>query len=134
MLRAVKIMLLPTPEQEILFWKSAGTARWAYNFYLSEKERVYHEYKNNGMNGKKNISGCEVRKYINNVFEEDNAQMVIRSRKQCNEAGCKGRGRSISALFQRTVWQAVFQIKAQKQNQLLRELRELEAYAGRFSW
>ena len=70
MLRAVKIRLLPTPEQEILFWKSAGTARWAYNFYLSEKERVYHEYLSNGMSGKKDITGCEVRKYINNVLKK----------------------------------------------------------------
>ena len=70
MLRAMKIMLLPTPEQEILFWKSAGTARWAYNFYLSEKERVYHEYLTNGMNGKKDITGGEVRKYINNVLKK----------------------------------------------------------------
>ncbi len=70
MLRAIRIKLNPTPEQEILFWKSAGTARWAYNFYLSEKERVYHEYLNNGMNGKKDISGCEIRKYINNVLKK----------------------------------------------------------------
>ena len=70
MLRAIRIKLNPTPEQEILFWKSAGTARWAYNFYLSEKERVYHEYLNNGMNGKKDISGGEVRKYINNVLKK----------------------------------------------------------------
>lgn len=70
MLRAMKIMLLPTPKQEILFWKSAGTARWAYNFYLSEKERVYHEYLTNGMNGKKDITGGEVRKYINNVLKK----------------------------------------------------------------
>ncbi|MBR0257692.1 MAG: helix-turn-helix domain-containing protein, partial [Synergistaceae bacterium] len=47
----MKIRLHPTPEQEILFWKSAGTARWAYNFYLSEKERVYHDYLSNGMSG-----------------------------------------------------------------------------------
>ena len=67
MLRAVRIKLNPTPEQEILFWKSAGTARWAYNFYLSEKERVYHD---NGMNGKKDITGSEVRKYINNVLKK----------------------------------------------------------------
>ena len=70
MLRALKIKLHPTPEQEILFWKSAGTARWAYNFYLSEKERVYHEYLISGMNSKKDISGCEVRKYINNVLKK----------------------------------------------------------------
>ena len=67
MLRAIRIKLNPTPEQEILFWKSAGTARWAYNFYLSEKERVYHE---NGINGKKDITGNEVRKYINNVLKK----------------------------------------------------------------
>ncbi|MGL4372244.1 MAG: helix-turn-helix domain-containing protein, partial [Turicibacter sp.] len=30
-----KIKLTPTKEQEILFWKSVGTARWAYNYFLS---------------------------------------------------------------------------------------------------
>jgi putative transposase len=70
MLRAIRIKLNPTPEQEVLFWKSAGTARWAYNFYLSEKERVYQEYLANGMSGKKDISGGEVRKYINNVLKK----------------------------------------------------------------
>ena len=38
MLIAKKIKLNPTPEQEILFWKSAGTARFAYNYFLSENE------------------------------------------------------------------------------------------------
>jgi putative transposase len=42
--RAVKIRLLPTPEQEKLFWKSAGTARWAYNYFLSENEKIYQEF------------------------------------------------------------------------------------------
>ena len=69
MLRAIRIKLKPTPEQEVLFWKSAGTARWAYNFYLSEKERVYQEYLANGT-GKKDITGGEVRKYINNVLKK----------------------------------------------------------------
>ena len=44
MLVGIKIRLKPTPEQEILFRKSAGVARWAYNYYLSENERVYREY------------------------------------------------------------------------------------------
>ena len=70
MLRAIRIKLNPTPEQEVLFWKSAGTARWAYNFYLSEKERVYQEYLANGMSGRKDISGSEVRKHINNVLKK----------------------------------------------------------------
>ena len=70
MLRAIKLRLLPTEEQEVLFWKSAGTARWAYNFYLSEKERVYKEYLQNGRTGKKDITGGEIRKYINNVLKK----------------------------------------------------------------
>ena len=69
MLRAIRIKLNPTPEQEVLFWKSAGTARWAYNFYISEKERVYQEYIANGTD-KKDITGGEVRKYINNVLKK----------------------------------------------------------------
>lgn len=34
-----KIRLNPTKEQKELFWKSAGTARWAYNYFLAENER-----------------------------------------------------------------------------------------------
>jgi putative transposase len=43
MQRAIKIRLLPTKEQEILFWKSAGTARWAYNYFLDTNEEAYKE-------------------------------------------------------------------------------------------
>ena len=64
-----KIRLKPTPEQEMLFRKSAGVARWAYNYLLSEKERVYKEYLNNDKVGNKTISECEVRKHINNVLK-----------------------------------------------------------------
>ena len=70
MLTAKKIRLKPTPEQEILFWKSAGTARWAYNYFLSENERIYKEYIDNGKTGVKYISGAEVRKYINNTLKK----------------------------------------------------------------
>ena len=62
MQRAVKIRLLPTKEQEILFWKSAGTARWAYNYFLDANEQAYKE-------GKRITEG-EVRKYINNVLKK----------------------------------------------------------------
>lgn len=41
--RAIRIRLLPTEEQEILFWKSAGTARWAYNYFLDANEQAYKE-------------------------------------------------------------------------------------------
>lgn len=64
MLTAKKIRLKPTPEQEILFRKSAGVSRWAYNYFLSENNRVYQEYLANGETGEKSISEGKVRKYI----------------------------------------------------------------------
>lgn len=60
--RAVKIRLLPTREQEILFWKSAGTARWAYNYFLNASEKAYKEGRI--------LRESEVRKYINNVLKK----------------------------------------------------------------
>ena len=69
MLRAVKIRLLPTPEQEKLFWKSAGTARWAYNYFLSENEKLYKDSKD-GKSEVKSVSEGKVRKYINNVLKK----------------------------------------------------------------
>ena len=43
MLIAKKVRLLPTPEQESLFWQSAGTARWAYNYGLGRIQDTYDE-------------------------------------------------------------------------------------------
>ena len=68
MLIAKKIRLIPTKEQEILFWKSAGVARWSYNFFLAEQEKHYSEYLNNNKKGNPFIKETEVRKYINNVL------------------------------------------------------------------
>lgn len=61
--RAMRIRLLPTAEQELLFWKSAGTARWAYNYFLSENKRTYEE---TGAG----VNGDAIRKYINNVLKK----------------------------------------------------------------
>ena len=62
MLRGVKIRLLTTKEQAILFLKSAGTARWAYNYFLDAYEQAYKEGRY--------INECKVRKYINNVLKK----------------------------------------------------------------
>ena len=70
MQRAVKIRLLPTNEQESLFWKSAGTARWAYNYFLEANEKAYRAWLENGKVGKRNANEGEVRKYINNVLKK----------------------------------------------------------------
>ncbi|MGL5574091.1 MAG: RNA-guided endonuclease InsQ/TnpB family protein [Sarcina sp.] len=63
MIIATKIKLKPTKEQEILFWKSAGVARWAYNHFLAENERHYNETS-------KSIKESNVRKHINNVLKK----------------------------------------------------------------
>ena len=67
--RSVKIRLLPTKEQEVLFWKSVGVARWSYNYFLSESYRVYQEWLEDNSKPK-HISEVDVRKYINNVLKK----------------------------------------------------------------
>ena len=66
--RSVKIRLLPTKEQEVLFWKSVGVARWSYNYFLSESYRVYQDWLEDNSKPKY-ISEKDVRKYINNVLK-----------------------------------------------------------------
>lgn len=75
MYTATRIKLKPTKEQEDLFWKSVGTARWAYNFFLAESERHYAEYLE-GQHEKKTIKEGEVRKYINNVLKKTTHQWL----------------------------------------------------------
>ncbi|AOY75304.1 RNA-guided endonuclease InsQ/TnpB family protein [Clostridium formicaceticum] len=69
MIMATKIKLNPTKEQEVLFWKSAGVARWAYNYFLSESQNHYNEYLK-GNRDTKTIKEREVRKHINNVLKK----------------------------------------------------------------
>lgn len=64
-----KIRLLPTKEQEVLFWKSVGVARWSYNYFLSESYRVYQEWLEDNSKPKY-ISEKDVRKYINNHLKK----------------------------------------------------------------
>ena len=45
MIKAIKVRLLPTPEQEQQLWKSAGTSRWAYNWAL---DRQIKHFENTG--------------------------------------------------------------------------------------
>ena len=67
--RSVKIRLLPTKEQEVLFWKSVGVAGWSYNYFLSESYRVYQEWLEDNSKPKY-ISEKDVRKYINNHLKK----------------------------------------------------------------
>lgn len=64
-----KIRLLPTTEQEKLFWKSVGVARWSYNFFLSYNQEKYNEYLKDSTK-EKFVSENDVRKYINNKLKK----------------------------------------------------------------
>ena len=67
--RSVRIRLLPTKEQEVLFWKSVGVARWSYNFFLGYNQEKYKEWLEDNTK-ERFVSESEVRKYINNVLKK----------------------------------------------------------------
>lgn len=52
-----------------MFWKSAGTARWAHNYYLGRQEETYQAYLKNGKTGPRYITEGDIRKEINNQLK-----------------------------------------------------------------
>ncbi|MDR2832423.1 MAG: helix-turn-helix domain-containing protein [Streptococcaceae bacterium] len=64
MILGTKIRIIPTKEQESLFWQSAGVARWAYNFALRESEMWYQDTG-------ETLSQMDIRKFINNDLKPD---------------------------------------------------------------
>ncbi len=57
MILAKKVRLRPTKEQEKQLWKSAGTARWTYNWVLNKQQENYKQ-------GGKFLSNNDLRKEI----------------------------------------------------------------------
>ncbi|MFM1652447.1 RNA-guided endonuclease InsQ/TnpB family protein [Brevibacillus sp. B_LB10_24] len=57
MILAKKVRIKPTPEQEQQLWRSAGAARWVYNWTLARQEKNYQ-------NGGKFIPDGELRKEL----------------------------------------------------------------------
>ena len=64
MIRAKKIRLKPTKEQEKQLWKSAGTARWVYNWVLNRQKSNYEQ-------GGKFISDNDLRKEMTQLKRQD---------------------------------------------------------------
>ena len=60
MIRAKKVRLRPTKEQEKQLWKSSGTARWIFNWTLKMQE-MNHRF------GGKFIANNHLRKYITKI-------------------------------------------------------------------
>ena len=96
-----KIRLLPTKEQEILFWKSVGVARWSYNYFLSESFRVYQEWLADNSKPK-HISEMEVRKYINNVLKKTTQTWLKEVGSNVMKQGVKDASESLKRFFNKT--------------------------------
>lgn len=62
MIKAIKIRLLPTKEQEILMFKSTGIARFAYNWGLAKWEEMYKQ----GLKPSK----AKIKKEFNNTIKK----------------------------------------------------------------
>ncbi len=63
MIKALKIRLKPDKKQEILMFKSAGTARFTYNWGLARWEELYRQ----GLNPNK----VSIKKEFNNTLKKD---------------------------------------------------------------
>ena len=104
---AKQIRLKPTKAQELLFWKSAGVARWAYNYFLSEQEKVYSEYLKRNKTGQSFANEGEVRKYINQVLKKTTHTWL-------NEVGSNVMKQGIKDA--NNAWQRYFKGLAEKPN------------------
>ncbi len=89
MIVARKIRLIPTKEQEIMFLKSAGTARWAYNLFLSENELLYNQTG-------KSLKESDLRKHVTQIkktthkwLKEISANVVKQAIKDADKARWK---------------------------------------------
>lgn len=69
MIKTLKIRLEPNNKQNTLMFKSAGTARWAYNWALGKEEENYKQ-------GNKFISDCDLRKELTQLKKQDNYQWL----------------------------------------------------------
>ena len=64
MILGKKVRLKPTEEQERQLWKSAGTARWTYNWTLDRQERNY-------ASGGKFLSDNDLRKELTQLKQKE---------------------------------------------------------------
>lgn len=64
MILAKKVRIKPTPEQEQVLWRSAGAARWVYNWTLARQEENYRS-------GGKFIPDGELRKELTRLKQKE---------------------------------------------------------------
>lgn len=93
-----KIRLLPTKEQEILFWKSVGVARWSYNFFLGYNQEKYKEWLEDNTR-ERFVNESDVRKYINNVLKKTTHTWLAEVGSNVMKQGVKDASDSLHRFF-----------------------------------
>lgn len=92
MIKAIKVRLFPSENQEQLLWKSVGTARWAYNFVLDMKQKTYEE------TGKSIYEG-EIRKIITQMKKTDEYKWLNEGSAQIPKQAVKDLDRAYQDFF-----------------------------------
>ena len=77
MLLAKKIRILPTPEQEVLLWKTTGAARWAHNYTVASKREEPDLEENVLRKRITQLKKTEEYSWLNDVGNEAIKQSVI---------------------------------------------------------
>ena len=96
-----KIRLLPTAEQEELFWKSVGVARWSYNFFLSYNQEKYNEWLEDNTK-EKFVKENDVRKYINNLLKNTTHTWLKEVGSNVMKQGVKDASNALIRFFNKT--------------------------------
>lgn len=90
MLRAYKVELNPTEQQQQKINQSIGVCRWLYNHYIAKNKQLYEDYKKNIISKSDAfMSANYFDKYINNELK------VLEEFKWINECGSKARKKAI---------------------------------------
>lgn len=106
-----KIRLLPTSEQEILFWKSAGTARWAFNYFVAAQKKAYQEFLERGKTGRKSVSEGVIRKHINQDLKPTTHTWLKEIGSNVMKQGIKDANRAFQRYLQGKAGQPKFKSK-----------------------
>ncbi|MDF2722085.1 MAG: transposase [Paenibacillus sp.] len=93
MILAKKVRIKPTPEQEEQLWRSAGSARWVYNWTLAKQEETYR-------NGGTFISDGELRKELTKLKQTEEYEWLYEVSAQTTKQSVKDACDAYKKMFQ----------------------------------
>ena len=94
MIRAIKVRLYPTKNQEELMWKSVGLARFAYNWGLAYLNNYYKE-------NKKFLSIGDLRKIFTELRKSDESPWLKEASSEIPQQALKDLGYAFNDFFKK---------------------------------